>query len=99
MKRWEIGKLELSPGQIIILRYTPERYPGPGGSSYPDPRHVAAVLEASTKSFMSALESVGLKGRVPVLAITDQFDISTICPLEFMDMCVQAKDEEDRGKK
>jgi hypothetical protein len=94
---WEIGKLELKPGQIIVLRYTPEKYPGPGGDR-PDPRHTAAILDHAAKEFANALDLVGLKGRAHVLAMTDQFDINTICPLEFMDMCVQAKDEQDRGK-
>lgn len=82
-QHWEIGKLELRPGQIIILRFTPdERMSG---------THIQAVMTEAKKCLASALETVGLKGKVPILVITNAFDITTICPLEFMDLCVTAK--------
>jgi hypothetical protein len=85
-KHWEIGKLELRPGQILIVRYTPD----PSVNE----RHTAMVVERAAKAFRGVLDAVGLKEKVPVLVITDQFDINAICPLEFMDICVQAKQQE-----
>lgn len=52
------------------------------------------VVERAAKAFRGVLDAVGLKEKVPVLVITDQFDINAICPLEFMDICVQAKQQE-----
>lgn len=87
-EHWEIGKLELKAGQILVVRYSPP----------PDEHHftTAANLKAAGEAVRGAIDVAGLKGKVPVLLITDRFDITAICPLEFMDICVTAKDQEKK---
>lgn len=97
ISHWEIGKLELKPGQIIIVRYSPPKFPAPGGTQVADNSLTNKYLQAAKEAFGSALEQVGLKDRVPILLMTDDFDINVICPLEFMDICVRAKEEEGRS--
>lgn len=100
LRTWDIGKLEIKPGDILVFRLHRERYPTPGGSAPLPPDAVRALMEEGKKTVRECLDTIGLtEDKVPVLFITEDWDIHAICPLELLyksNLAAQAKAAADK---
>lgn len=102
LRKWDIGKLEIKPGDILVFRLHRERYPGLGGIDYPLSYELTqGLLEAGKKTVRECLDKIGLtEDKVPILFITEDWDIHAICPLELLyksNLAAQAKEAADES--
>lgn len=89
---WQIGKLDIKPGQILVIRWTRPQVPSPSGMVPLMGSEVEKVLQTARDTLRQALDDVGLThDKVPILSITEDWDITVINPLELMDVCATAE--------
>ncbi len=87
--RWDITKLDIKPGNIVILRYRP-----PAGVTN---QQLQTVLDLSRTVLRRALDTVGTTHeQVPVICMTSDWDIAILNPLDLMDVCATAAKAGDR---
>lgn len=91
-EQWEIGTLDINPGQILLIRWTRPQVLSASGMIPLTGSEVEKVLQAGRNTMRQALDDVGLThDKVPILAITDDWDLTVINPLELMDVCATAE--------
>ena len=89
---WDVVKLDIKPGNILILRWNRPSSPTTPVSSKPSVQEVELVLNQAKKTARKALDIVGLTyDKVPVLVTTDEWDFILLNPLDLLDICATAE--------
>jgi hypothetical protein len=87
----DITKMDLKPGQILVIRVTRPTIPGPGGPNPVPWNQILPSIEEAKRAIREALDIVGLThDKLPVLAMTDDWDVSMWNPLDLLDSCTTA---------
>lgn len=88
---FQIAKLGIKAGEIVILRHAPPKGAFPG--------HTVKLIESAHEAVREALDTVGLtEDKVPILAFSDQWEIAVMHPVELLAKMAAAKDTEDRAR-
>ena len=91
IRKWDVSKIDIKPGNILVLRYHRPMFPGVAGDVPLSGPELEKVLERGTKVFRESLDSIGYTvDKVPVIALTEEWDIAVLNPLELMDKCALA---------
>ena len=91
LRRWDIGKLEVKPGDLLVFRLNREMYPAVGGDRPMPADAVERVFEGAKKVVREALDTIGLtEDKVPLLFLTEDWDIHAISPLDLINKSVMA---------
>lgn len=96
LRTWDIGKLELKPGDILVFRLHRATYPSPGGPVPQTYQEVAPILKAGKDVVRTALDDMGLQD-VHLLFLTEDWDLHAITPLDLIDMNVRSAEAKDKA--
>lgn len=100
VRTWDVATLDIKPGTILVLRWHRARFPGVGGN-LPVPAHqVEKVLNKAQTACRTALDEIGLtRDKVPILTMTEDWEMLLMRPLDLMDACATAarNEGEDNG--
>lgn len=89
----DIAKLSLKPGEILVVRMHRTKSEGriivPAGS-------YTSIAQKAKDTLREALDGMGLQ-KVPVLVMTDDWELMTISALELLDTCVLAEQNKEEA--
>jgi len=91
IRTWDIAKLDIKPGNILLIRYTRPTLPGVNGPVPVSGPDLDRTLQSAEDIFRILLDRAGITAdMVPVLAMTEEWDIASINPLDLLNVCATA---------
>lgn len=90
--RWDIAKIDIKPGNILVLRYHRPSWPGVASERvYLHGEELEKVLKSGKEAFRETLDALGYTHKqIPIICMTEEWDIAVLNPLELMDACATA---------
>lgn len=95
VRTWDVATLDIKPGTILVIRWHRAKFPGVGGNLAAPADQVEKVLNKAQSACRAALDEIGLtRDKVPILTMTEDWEMLLMRPLDLMDACATAAKNE-----